>query len=153
MNEPSSGQAPIAPLSDRVRPLIFVATYFGGAAILAVIFTLISSGSFSADGAGMFLLVLLGALVYLPWGVLTGIQWITITLFGASFDIVASSGGLDARPANFGIGLFLVLSYASFLVLLILGSRAKNQKTFRRIYLAFLFLLILNMGGCLVNPP
>ena len=152
MIEATSQTVPDAPVTTRRRPLIFLATYIGGASLLSAIFAGMSGGGSLEDTVGMFFVILFGALIYLPWGLLSGIQWIATTVFGASAGLFAVTG-LDVRPANPGVSLLLVLSYASFLVLLILGSITKSQKTFRLVYLMFVFLLILNMGGCLLNPP
>jgi hypothetical protein len=100
----------------------------------------------------MFFVVLFLTIVYLPWGLLRGIAWIAGALFGLSTDLFDTSG-TEMWPDKPGAGLLLVLSYASFVGLMILGSLTKSQKTFRLVYLAFVILLILNIGGCLVDPP
>jgi hypothetical protein len=152
MNETSTPQTSDAPVTTRARPLIFLGTYIGGAAVLATIFTFMSGGSASAEEAGMFFLVLAAALVYLPWGLLRGIAWIAEALSGSSPGLF-DSWGTEMWPEHPALRLLMILSYASLVVLMIWGSMTKSQKTFRLVYLAFLFLLILNIGGCLVDPP
>ena len=152
MIEDTSPKAPDVPVTTRRRPLLFLGTYVGGAALLSAIFAGMSGGGSLEDTVGMFFVILFGAILYLPWGLLSGIQWMAETLIGTSPGLFAVTG-LDVRPANPGVWLLLVLSYGSFLVLLILGSITKSQKTFRLVYLMFVFLLILNLGGCLLNPP
>jgi hypothetical protein len=150
MNEPSTPQVPDAPVTTRARPLIFLGTYI--AAVLAAIFTFMSGGSSPADEGGMFFLVLFAALVYIPWGLLSGIAWIAGALSGSSLELL-DSWGTEMWPEHPVLQLLLILSYASLVGLMIWGSVTKRQKTFRLVYLAFVFLLILNVGGCLVDPP
>jgi hypothetical protein len=100
----------------------------------------------------MFFLVLVAALVYLPWGLLRGIAWIAATVFGPSLDLF-DSWGTEMWPEHPVLRLLMILSYASLVGLMIWGSVTKRQKTFRLIYLVFLGLLILNIGGCLIDPP
>jgi hypothetical protein len=152
MIEESSPQAADTAVTSRGRPLRFLGTYIGGAALVSAIFAGMSAGGSFEEVMGMFFVILFGAIIFLPWGVLWGIQWMAETLTGTSPGLLAITG-LDVRPANPGVWLLLILSYGSFLVLMILGSITKSQKTFRLVYLMFVFLLILNMGGCLLNPP
>jgi hypothetical protein len=152
MNETSTPQAPDSPVTTRARPLIFLGTYIGGAVVLTGLLTFVSGGPSTEDAAGMFFAVLLLTIVYLPWGLLRGIAWIAATLFGLSTDLFDTSG-TEMWPDKPGAGLLLILSYASFVGLMIWGSATKHQKTFRLVYLAFVILLILNIGGCLVDPP
>ena len=152
MNETSTPQAPDAPVTTRARPLIFLGTYIGGAVVFTVLLTFVSGGSFSEDEGGMFFIVLFFTIAYLPWGLLRGIAWIAGTVFGASTDLFGPSGN-DLWPEHPAIQFLLILSYASFVGLMIAGSLTKHQKTFRLVYMAFVILLILNIGGCLVDPP
>ena len=145
MNEPSDHPVSEPPPTTRRPPLIFLGTYLGGAILLAVLFDLMSGEP------GVFLMVLGFALVFLPWGLPRAILLVAEALPGLPPELF-SDPGRDLWPENPLLQALIVFSYASLVGLMIWGSLTKEQKTFRRAYLAFLFLLILNVGGCVLIP-
>lgn len=126
--------------SHRKRMSLFLATYTLGA--LLVFFIGPPQQNLRAARAdqgflfllGDFLILLAGTFVFLP--------------MGAVLPFIAFDSGV-AYPLQL---LLSALSYILTPLLPLLGSSAERPRTFRRLYLIFLGLLVMNVAGCLANP-
>ena len=147
---PEVRDVPDDPVTTRNRALIFLGTYLAGAVIIVAAFMFM--GTSLSEDAGMLFTILAFALGFLPWGVPIFLVSIAERL-GLPVESLTGSMDTNLWPENPVMQAMLILSYASFLGLLFWGSLTKRQTTFRRVYLAFVFLLLLNVGGCLFNPP
>src|SRR6266498_1415958 len=132
------------PVSIRWRPLIFIATYMGGIAILSLIFASHSGDRSSIlPTLGEVGVIFLFGIIWVPWGFLSWLQLLIHNILGSSFLLLILVGEGVPKPANGLISFSIFLSYCLFMIIPILGSLTKYQKSFRLLYLAFVFLLIL----------
>ena len=143
-------------LSRGKRIRVFLLTYIFAALIVVLISIAIDAANSPYNLDDYFLAftwLLAGVLIFLPWGVLPALEWISNQLFGIPLTLLDEHVGPAPVPANILATLLMVLSYVLFLALLIAGTRTNKPRTFRLLYFAFVFWVILNAGGCLVHPP
>ena len=66
---------------------------------------------------------------------------------GIEIDLVTFQG-FSVETANVWVSALIGLSYLSCFILPLAGSVTKRQRTFRMLFLIFIVLLIINVGGC-----
>ena len=138
------------PVTTKRRPLLFLATYLIGVIIATGIFTYqrLSRYPFEinwSDEIGEIVGEFLVALIFLPGGLAGVIEWI-LNAIGINFKLI--NRGPFPSAANALASLLIWLSYLSYFILLAAGSLTKRQRTFRVLFITFIGLLILQIGGC-----
>ena len=126
--------------AQRKRHYLFLATYSLGAVVVFFMGPPLQKlNSFSADQDFAFLLeyilfLIAGTFFFLPMGVV--------------LPFIHYGSGV---PSSLQV-LLLGLSYILTPLLLLFGSSTEKPRTFRRLYLLFIGLLVMNVAGCIINP-
>ena len=143
------------PLSRERRFSLFLGTYI----ITAFIVTIISIAIDAADSRyGLkdfflgFLFIFPSVLIFLPWGVLPALEWISNQVFAIPLTLLDYHAGPAPTTTNIFASLLMILSYILFFALLRAGTRTNKTRTFRLLYFMFVFWVIVNAAGCLVHP-
>ena len=135
----------LMPRTKRMR--LFLATYTLGAIVVFFMGPPLQKlNSFSADQDFPFILeyilfLIPGTFFFLPMGVV-------LPFIHYSSGVPSSLQPLlNSLPV-----LLLGLSYILTLLLPLFGSSTEKPRTFRRLYLFFIGLLVTNVAGCITNP-
>jgi hypothetical protein len=144
------------PLSRKRRFFLFLGTYIIGALIVTIISIAIDAADSRYKLKDFFLAFLFlfpSVIIFLPWGVLPALEWISNHVFAIPLTLLDVHAGPFPEPANIFATLLMVLSYILFFALLRAGTKTDKLRIFRNLYFVFVFWVILNAGGCLVHPP
>jgi hypothetical protein len=145
----ADSSTPAAPGSRTVKRhfLLFLATYLVVVIIRTAIMTIpYINHPVAQPDFTFFLERFIGSLLFLPVGLLVGLEWIGNAL-GMRAELIRTEGPF-AGPSR-GLGTLVCLSnYVLVFIIVLAGSLARKQQTFRILYIVFIGLLLINLGGC-----
>jgi hypothetical protein len=119
-------------VTTKRRPLLFLAAYFIAAVIPGLYY-------FS-------FLAFIVALLFLPWGLVLALNWL-LNALGIETELILFEP-LSARPANASASILIGISYLVYFMIALAGSLTKKQRTFQVLFLTFIVVLLINLGGC-----
>ncbi len=135
------------PVTMKRRPLLFLATYFAAVIIATGIITIpYINHPVARPDFTFFLERFIGITLFLPMGLVVVFEKL-LNLVGIRTELIHTSGPFPGPSNAFG-GMIGFLDYVLIAIVLSVGSLTKKQQTFRVLYLLFVSLLIMNIGGC-----
>lgn len=136
-------------VTTKRRPLLFLATYFLAVIIVTGLTTIpYVNHPVARPDFSFFLERFILLLLFLPWGVMVGVEWI-LNLVGIHAQLIRTEGPFPG-PSNALGGWLGISDYLLFFMIAVIGSTTRKQRTFRILYLVFIGLLLINIGGCSV---
>jgi hypothetical protein len=128
-------------VTTKRRPLLFLAAYFIAAVITTGIIVYPSINEFS-----FVLSTFIAAILFLPCGLVLALNWI-LNALGMETELILFRG-FAVTPANVSVSILIGISYLVCFMIALAGSLTTKQRTFQVFFIAFIVLLLINIGGC-----
>jgi hypothetical protein len=132
-------------VTTKERPLLFLAAYFIAAVIATGLYV------YRNPDFVTVLVSFIVVLLHLPWGLVMAINWLLNALgieFAIEMEELISFFGLLSRPDNASASILIGISYLVHFMIALAGSLTKKQRTFQVLFLTFIVMLLINIGGC-----
>lgn len=143
----SSVQATPNSRSVKRRLLQFLGTYLVAVIILTAITTIpYINHPVARPDFSFFLGQFIATTLLLPAGMLVGLDHI-LNAMGMRAELIRSEGPLSWPWSGLGM-LMCVSNYVLVFIIVLAGSLARKQQTFRILYIVFIGLLFINLVGC-----